>query len=672
MKITHKINIHLDDKRRLPPIDVMQGDANTRLLEFTLYSGSEAWPVPEGVSVTVAYCGASGHGAYDTLQDDTTKAYSVSGNVVTVTLIPQVSAVAGNTTVSVVFTDTAGNQLATFGVTIRVERNPAIGSGKPEFYYNLREWIGAGTLEVQISSDGTTADKTFAEILEAYEADRPVSCRFQTYVLPLMAAGSSVVIFQSVANQIFVRVAIKSDGSVTYNSGKFATMTDLENMALSIDGKQDKAPATDEIYFDITADGVISLKPEYRGACPTASYPYGVSENGVGKAGSYNSELPEDIIIPESVNGIAVTALAEAMFCYNLAVKNITIPAHITEIPKAFAASATNLRAINGTENVKILNSAAFGQTLIEKANFPDLEQINGKNNFMYCVNLVSADLGNNITALPEKAFFYCEKLAALRNTESASVVGNKAFAGTKRLKTLPFASKLTSIGDEAFSLCRADYDWDSLTGCQFGAYATPSQRYATDFWSGRTFVECCTPMRSTFSQADPRWGSDRVGDIADTNYADNGCSPTSAAMVWSVFENKDVASPKEFEEAVRAVNPDLMSLRPSWLENLQQWFEALGYTVVHKAEYNAENLQAMYDALANGALVIATIDDADGGDTGDHAVVFHGINSDGEIRVTDPTSAEEMLGVYNAATYAMPIQSMASMYWGFLIVSKP
>lgn len=665
MKVTHKINIHLDDKYRQPPIDVMQGDANTRLLEFTLYSGGEAWLVPEGVSVTVAYCCASGQGAYDTLQDDATKAYSVSGNVVTVTLIPQVAAVAGNTTVSVVFTDTAGNQLATFGVIIRVERNPAIGSGKPEFYYNLREWIGAGALDVHISSSGTTADKTFDEIVAAHNAGRPVRCHLQAYVLPLHVVTSYGVVFQSIVEQNYVRIAIRADNTITYSTGTYAFASELAT-------KQDKAPTTDEMYFDITSDGVISLKSEYRGACPTASYPYGVSENGVGKAGSYNSELPEDIIIPEEVNGIAVTALAEGMFVANLAVKSITIPAHITEIPKAFAASAMNLHAINGTENVKVLNSSVFGQTLIEKANFPNLEQINGKNNFMYCVNLVSADLGNNITALPERAFFYCEKLAALRNTKNVAEVGKKAFTGTKRLKILPFASKLTNVGDEAFSLCRADYDWDSLTGCTFGAYATPNQRYATDFWTGRTFTECCTPMRSTFSQADPRWGSDHVGDITDMIYADAGCMPTSAAMVWSAFENKDVASPKEFEEAVRAVNPDLMSLSPGWNENLQQWFEALGYTAVHKTAYTAENVQAMYDALADGALVVAIIDDGDNGDTGDHAVVFHGINADGEIRVVDPTSAEEMLGIYNAATYAMPIQSMASMYWGFLIVSKP
>lgn len=143
MKVTNKIKIHLDDLRMMPPIDVMQGDAYTRELEFSLYSGSEAWEVPEGVSVAVAYHGASGQGIYDTLPDDTTKAYSVSGNVVTVHLIPQVAAVAGRTMVTVLFTDEKGKQLATFGVIVQVAPNPAIGAGKPKDYINLWDWIGA-------------------------------------------------------------------------------------------------------------------------------------------------------------------------------------------------------------------------------------------------------------------------------------------------------------------------------------------------------------------------------------------------------------------------------------------------------------------------------------------------------------------------------------------------
>lgn len=153
MKVTNKIKIYLDDKHLVPPIDVMQGDTNTRVLEFSLYEGGSEWPVPAGASVAVAYRRADGRkGIYDTLADGSV-AYTVAGNVVTVTLVPQALAVPGNTAATVVFTDTSGGQLATCCVILRVERNPAIGAVEPEDYYNLRQMIAA---EVESLLDGVS------------------------------------------------------------------------------------------------------------------------------------------------------------------------------------------------------------------------------------------------------------------------------------------------------------------------------------------------------------------------------------------------------------------------------------------------------------------------------------------------------------------------------------
>ena len=101
--------------------------------------------------------------------------------------------------------------------------------------------------------------------------------------------------------------------------------------------------ATDEIYFQISGDGVVSLKPEYRGACTGDSYTYGHSDNGIGIVGTRNKELPEEIIIPETVNGIAVKTLPDAMFKDNERVKRVVLPQNVIAIPKAFCARAINL-----------------------------------------------------------------------------------------------------------------------------------------------------------------------------------------------------------------------------------------------------------------------------------------------------------------------------------------
>jgi hypothetical protein len=140
MKVTNKIDIHLDDLKHIPPVDVMQADAYTRILEFALYSGGQTWKVPAGVDVAVAYSGSGGKGIYDTLPDGSA-ACTVAGNVVTAVVVPQALAMHGNVQLTVVFTDNNEKQLAAFCVTLRVAQNPAVNATRPPDYINLRQWM---------------------------------------------------------------------------------------------------------------------------------------------------------------------------------------------------------------------------------------------------------------------------------------------------------------------------------------------------------------------------------------------------------------------------------------------------------------------------------------------------------------------------------------------------
>ena len=424
-------------------------------------------------------------------------------------------------------------------------------------------------------------------------------------------------------------------------------------------------------YFTITDDGVLSLKPEYRGALVNDKYPYGVSDNGVGVAGSKNSELPEIIVIPEVVNEIAVTTLPEAMFGFNAAVKSITIPHYITEIPRTFARDAVNLHTINGTENVKTIGTQAFYSTRIKKANFPKLEGLNESGSqFQYCSDLIFADVGSKITTIPKKAFYFCEKLSYVHNGESVNTVGESAFNGNRRLKTLSFLPNLKQIDANGFRACRIDYDWASLADCTFGTNATVLQCNPTDFWSACTFTPCNTPLRSVFAQNDPRWAGDKIGN-SSYKYEDNGCVPVSASMVYSVFENKELSSPKEFVEAVKAVNPSLMDLNPRNFTSMKQWLEAVGYTVTPEMTYTSANLQTMYNALASGALVLTMCDNGATTFGVGHCILVHGINENGEVLIQDPMSISNKVGVYECAPFAMHIQNLVSASAGFIIVTK-
>lgn len=140
MKIIHKLEMELTERGLAQKIDVVQGDCNTRILELSLRSNGEEWPVPEGVTVRLRYCKSDGtKGIYDTLPDGST-AWSVEGNCVTISLAPQMLTAPGMVLAQVVLIGGTA-ELAAFAVQIHVERNPAAGAMESEDYLNMLQWM---------------------------------------------------------------------------------------------------------------------------------------------------------------------------------------------------------------------------------------------------------------------------------------------------------------------------------------------------------------------------------------------------------------------------------------------------------------------------------------------------------------------------------------------------
>ena len=142
MIVTHKLNMDLlANNMFYQQIHAVQADANTRAVELSLYAGSVPWPVPEDVTVALAYRKPDGaKGLYDTLPDGTA-AVTVADNVVTVILAPQVLTAAGEVKATVLLNDADLNQLATFPFMIRVTPNPGAGEvvSNHYFYYTTMD-----------------------------------------------------------------------------------------------------------------------------------------------------------------------------------------------------------------------------------------------------------------------------------------------------------------------------------------------------------------------------------------------------------------------------------------------------------------------------------------------------------------------------------------------------
>ena len=115
-----------------------QNDLMSRKIACQLKDGPNAWTPPAGSAATIRYSKPDGTaGFYDTMEDETTPAYSVSGSVITIILCEQMLTVPGNVWVEINFY-TSTEKLTTFYFLLEVQAsvlsdNTIISSD----YYNI-------------------------------------------------------------------------------------------------------------------------------------------------------------------------------------------------------------------------------------------------------------------------------------------------------------------------------------------------------------------------------------------------------------------------------------------------------------------------------------------------------------------------------------------------------
>ena len=139
MIVTHKLKMDLLNRGMRPVIEVMQDDRYSRNIAISLFSGHEAFVLPEGCQVLVRYKKSDGvGGVYDTLPDGNL-AWRIEENVVTVAMAPQVCTVAGNVQMTVMLL--AGEQqLSSFEICLDVRPDP-IGDYESEKYMNIAAFL---------------------------------------------------------------------------------------------------------------------------------------------------------------------------------------------------------------------------------------------------------------------------------------------------------------------------------------------------------------------------------------------------------------------------------------------------------------------------------------------------------------------------------------------------
>lgn len=144
MTVNPKIKLDLQRPTPLQIIHAKQGESYTRAVEIELYSGGQAWTPPTGATYQVCYRKPDGKGGtYSTYQADVENpAVTAAGNVLTVTLIPQMLEVAGMVRCEVHMQSSAimayAERLSTFTFYVDVQASAESGITSTDYWASAR------------------------------------------------------------------------------------------------------------------------------------------------------------------------------------------------------------------------------------------------------------------------------------------------------------------------------------------------------------------------------------------------------------------------------------------------------------------------------------------------------------------------------------------------------
>ena len=138
--ITTRISVDFALPNMGARVEAMQGDGATRTVAVSLRANGLRWEPPVGVDAALVYRQPDGHkGIYDKLADDSA-AITVSGNVASVVLIPQMLTVPGDVQCQLIFNDSKLDRLTSFPFVLKVSRNETAGAAPVQDYIRL-QWL---------------------------------------------------------------------------------------------------------------------------------------------------------------------------------------------------------------------------------------------------------------------------------------------------------------------------------------------------------------------------------------------------------------------------------------------------------------------------------------------------------------------------------------------------
>ncbi|MFR3617629.1 leucine-rich repeat domain-containing protein [Hominilimicola sp.] len=191
-----------------------------------------------------------------------------------------------------------------------------------------------------------------------------------------------------------------------------------------------------------------------------------------------DTSISGELVIPQEIDGVAVTEIGANAFasCKNLI--SVTIPGNVKKIGDYAFFNNWKLQTVTmwcGVTNIgdsafsacrKLTNisipdsvtsigcNAFYNCTLLTNVTIPTKLTRLGDYAFKYCINLATVTIPDTLVNIPTDAFYGDTNLTNVTIGKGVKLIGTNAFYGCTRLTEIKLPENVGSINDMAFSRC--------------------------------------------------------------------------------------------------------------------------------------------------------------------------------------------------------------------------